>query len=183
MEFEPTPVAGAFLIRPTPSCDTRGSFSRLYCRREMLAAGLEGEFVQDSESRNSQSGTLRGLHYNAPPYEEVKLVRCTSGAIFDVLVDLRHDSPTYLTSFTTELTAANSISLYIPKGVAHGFQTLSDNATIHYKISQFYHPGRGRGVRWNDPLFAINWPDVTMRIMSDRDRSYPDYQPARVPGA
>lgn len=176
MKFVSTPIIGAVLIEPEPSRDQRGSFSRLFCRREMVSAGLTCEFVQESESWNCCAGTLRGMHFNLHPHEEVKLVRCTSGSVFDVILDLRPSSPSYLKWFNTTLCHERANAIYIPKGVAHGFQTLVDDSRVFYHISQYYEPGAGAGVRWDDPLFGISWPPTPRRVISDRDASYPDYQ-------
>lgn len=177
MIFRETPLPGAFTIELQPIKDERGSFARFFCEKEFAAAGLEARFPQWSVSRNTKKYTLRGMHYQEEPNAEVKLVRCTKGAVHDVIVDLRKNSPTYCHWFAVELTSANAIGLYVPKGMAHGFQTLSDDTEVTYYISEFHEPAAGRGVRWNDLLFNIQWPKASSIIMSDRDRSYQDFAP------
>ncbi len=177
MKLVETPLPGAFLIEPSPHADERGLFVRTWDRALFEERGLDAQLAQCSTSFNRRAGTLRGLHYQAAPAEEVKLVRCTAGAIFDVIVDLRAGSPTRLKWFGAELTAENRKQLYIPKGFAHGFQTLRDDSEVFYQISQFYRPELGRGVRWDDPAFAIAWPPAAQRLLSDKDRTYPDFAP------
>lgn len=174
MIFSPTPIPSAFLIEIEPHGDERGFFARTVCVEEFARHGLNGQFAQQSVSWNSRRGTLRGLHYQVAPYEEIKLVRVTKGAIFDVILDLRRDSAHYLRWHAVELTADNRRTLYIPKGVAHGFQTLEEGSEVFYQISQAYIPGHSYGVRWNDPAFAIDWP-LADPILSERDASYPDF--------
>ena len=166
---------GAFVIDIEKKEDERGFFARTFCEREFAELGLEARFVQCSISHNTRKGTLRGLHYQAAPFEEVKLVRCTAGALYDVIVDLRRDSPTFTKSFGVELTAHNCRMLYIPKQFAHGFQTLRDHTEILYQMTQFYSPESARGVRWNDPAFGIQWPPDE-RIINERDQKYPDFR-------
>jgi len=174
MIFEETGIEGVWLLEPERFEDERGFFARTWDREEFASRGLNPAIAQCSVSFNHKAGTLRGLHYQAAPHEEAKLVRCSSGAIFDVAVDLRPESPTYKKWFGAELSAENRAALYIPEGCAHGFLTLSDSTEIHYQISATYVPEAGRGVRWNDPAFGITWPgEVT--VMNDRDRSYPDF--------
>ena len=176
MRFDETPLRGAFVIDLEPVSDERGFFARAWCQHEFEAQGLESRLVQCSVSFNTSAGTVRGLHYQAPPHEEAKIVRCTSGAIFDVIVDLRPDSPTYAAHHSVILSAANRRILYVPRGFAHGFQTLEDNTEIYYQMSEFYDRESARGVRWNDPAFAIAWPDTDSVIISERDRTYPDFR-------
>jgi dTDP-4-dehydrorhamnose 3,5-epimerase len=171
-----TTIPGAYVLELEPRTDERGFFARTWCRHEFTRLGLEPELAQCSLSHNYRVGTLRGMHYQGKPHEEAKLVRCTAGAIFDVLLDLRPASPTYLRWFAAELTADNRKSLYVPKGVAHGFQTLVDNTEVFYQISEPYYPDLACGVRWDDSAFGIRWP-LPDPILSPRDRSYPDYQP------
>ena len=173
--FTETDLNGAFLIDTEAHEDERGFFARLWCQEEFAAHGLETRLVQCSMSYNKGAGTLRGMHYQAHPWQEVKLVRCTRGAIFDVIIDLRRESPTFTRYFGAELSAANRRMLYIPRGFAHGFQTLEDDTDVFYQMSEFYKPEYARGVRWNDPAFDIRWPDVPVRIMADRDAGYPDF--------
>ena len=172
MIFSPLPLAGAFLVEIEPRHDDRGLFARTYCSQEFASHGLPS-FVQCNTSFNSRRGTLRGLHFQAEPRPEGKLVRCTRGAIFDVMVDLRRASPTYRKWYGAELTEDNRTALFIPAGFAHGFQTLQDNCEIFYQMSEYYDGSLARGVRWNDPSLAISWP-ILPPIMSDRDASYPD---------
>jgi len=177
MRFVETQFAGLYVVELEPHCDMRGFFARTWCQNEFDSAGLESRLVQCSMSHNIRRGTLRGMHYQAPPFEEVKLVRCTSGAVHDVVIDLRRDSETYLRSFAIELTSANRRSLYIPAGFAHGFQTLVDETEVFYQMSEFFAPEHARGIRWNDPRFDIEWP-ISDPIILDRDASYPDYAAA-----
>lgn len=174
MRFTETALPGVFLIDIEPLEDDRGFFARLWCRDELARKGLASDLAQISVSFNRRRGTLRGMHYQVAPHEEVKLVRCTRGAIYDVLVDLRPGSPTYRRWMSAELTADNRRTLYVPKGVAHGFQTLTDDAEVLYQISEFHHPESARGVRWDDPAFGIEWPDQAP-ILSGRDSGYPDF--------
>jgi dTDP-4-dehydrorhamnose 3,5-epimerase len=172
-----TPIAGAHLIDPEPRADERGYFARLWSQTEFADKGLAEDFVQCNAAFNVGRATLRGLHYQVAPHQEVKLVRCVHGAIFDVLVDLRPDSPTYLRWFGKELTARNGTMLYVPHGCAHGYVTLEDRCEIFYLVSHPYHPEAERGARWNDPAFGIQWPIADGLIISAKDRGWPDYQP------
>lgn len=174
MRFEHTGLAGAYLIEPDRLTDVRGFFARTYCEHEFEAHGLEHNSVQCNISFNAKRGTLRGMHFQRPPNAEAKLVRCTSGAIFDVIIDLRKDSPTYRQWKGFELTATNRSALYIPQGFAHGFQTLKDDTEVFYQMFDFFAPDSAGGVRWDDPAFGIEWP-LSEVIMSDKDRSYPDF--------
>lgn len=173
MRFTPLGLDGAYLVQLERHEDERGFFARAWCRDEFGDHGLVSDLAQCSISRNSAAGTLRGLHFQAAPHEEAKLVRCTAGAIFDVIVDLRADSPTNAAWFGVELNADEGDALYVPKGFAHGFQTLVDNAEVLYLISDPYVPEAAAGVRWDDPAFGIEWP-LPIRTMSERDRSWPD---------
>ena len=174
MLFHETALAGTFAIEPECARDARGFFARIVSIQALEERGLVGRFGECSVSFNHRKGTLRGLHYQEAPFAETKLVRCTRGAIFDVAVDLRRDSPTFRRWIAEELSEENRRTLYIPAGCAHGFQTLSDDAEVLYMIDAPYSPAHGRGVRWNDPAFGIAWPDAD-RIMNDRDRTYPDF--------
>ena len=174
MRFTATQIEGVVIVDLDVIADERGSFSRLHCPEEFAAAGHPFTPLQTSLSRNAKAGTLRGMHYEGEPHAEAKLVRATRGAIFDVAVDLRTDSPTYLRWIGTELSAANGRALLIAKGMAHGFITLEDDTDVLYQIDRMFVPGHGRGVRWNDPAFAIEWPGPP-RVISERDASYPDY--------
>ena len=172
MIFYPLALVGAYRITLQPASDERGSFTRRFCADTFRAQGLEGDFVQRSVSFNLRAGTLRGMHFQAPPHLEVKLVRCARGAVFDVIVDLRQNSATYGQWHGEELTADNRMMLYVPKGFAHGFQTLVDDTEVDYEISPAYVPGADRGFRFDDPSLGIAWP-VEAAIMSDRDKSLP----------
>jgi dTDP-4-dehydrorhamnose 3,5-epimerase len=169
MIFTETTLEGAFLIEPERRQDERGFFARTWCQSEFAAAGLQIDWVQCNISFSRERGTLRGMHYQARPYEEAKLVRCTMGVIYDVIIDLRPDSPSFRQWQSVELTADNRLMLFIPKGLAHGFQTLTDETEVFYQMSQFYAPEYARGVRWDDPAFKISWP-AEKRIISQQDR-------------
>jgi len=171
MIFTETKLRGAVNIEPEFQEDERGFFTRSFCRREFEAHGLNGQFVQCDISFNKKKGTLRGMHYQVAPHEEAKLVRCTMGAIFDVIIDLRHDSPTFKQWAAVELTAENRKMIYVPEGLAHGFQTLADDTEVFYQMTEFYNPESTCGVRWNDPVFEIKWPPDE-RIISPKDRQY-----------
>lgn len=173
MRFAEIELKGAYVIEPTPASDERGFFARTFCAEEFARRGLSCSMAQCSTSFNERQGTLRGLHYQAPPYGEEKLVRVTMGAIFDVIVDLRAGSATFGRWFGLVMSAENRRMLYIPRGFAHGFQTLQDNSEVFYQISSFYRPAASRGIRWNDPDLAITWPDPHNTIMSERDRDLP----------
>lgn len=175
MIFRKTALKGAYLIEPEPLADERGFFARTFCRREFESHGLNPNLVQCSVSYNARTGTLRGMHYQAPPHEEAKLIRCTSGAIYDVIIDLRRDSPTFRHWTSAELTGENRLMLYVPEGFAHGFQTLRDATEVMYQISVFHQPESARGVRWDDTAFRVDWPPA-QRVISERDRHYPDFQ-------
>lgn len=175
MIFAKTKLSGAFLIEPHRLEDDRGFFARTWCRREFEEHGLDPRVVQCNVSFNSKKGTLRGMHYQEKPHEEAKLVRCTAGAIYDVILDLRSDSSTYLEWIAVELTASNRLTLYVPAGFAHGFQTLVADTEVFYQMSEFYVRESARGVRWNDPMFGIEWP-WDDRTISERDRTYPDFE-------
>jgi dTDP-4-dehydrorhamnose 3,5-epimerase len=168
--FTETPIGGAFVIELEPHRDVRGFFARTFDAEELARRGLEGRIAQASISYNERRGTLRGMHYQVAPHEETKLVRCTRGAIVDVIADVREASPTRGKWFATELTFENRRMLYIPRGVAHGFQTLVDGSEIEYLISEAHHPESARGFRWDDPSFAIEWP-VGEKIVSEGDQA------------
>ena len=177
MRFVETTLPGAFLIELEQREDERGSFARTWCRDEFAAHGLSTEVAQCSLSRNTRAGTLRGLHFQAAPHQEVKLVRCTRGAIFDVIVDLRPGSETEGRWLGVELSGESGRTLYVPKGFAHGFQTLVDDSEVLYMMSDAYVPEASTGVRWDDPAFGIEWPEATERTISERDLAWPDYRP------
>jgi dTDP-4-dehydrorhamnose 3,5-epimerase len=174
MKFQPLSLDGAYTIELEPLADERGTFARTFCRHEFEARGLDAHIAQCSISYNRRRGTLRGMHYQVAPFEETKLVRCARGAIYDVIVDLRAGSATRMQWAAAELSADNRRMLYVPAGFAHGFQTLTDDSEVFYQISEWYSPEHARGVRWNDDAFAIRWA-LTDPIISDKDRSYPDW--------
>ena len=172
MIFHRLRLDGAYRIEPQAIADERGSFVRRFCAETFRAHGLESDLVQRSVSFNLRAGTLRGMHFQAPPHLEAKLVRCTRGALFDVIVDLREGSPTYGQWHAEELSSENRLMLYVPKGFAHGFQTLADNTEVDYEITPAYVPGADRGFRFDDAVLAINWPTAGI-IVSDRDKALP----------
>jgi dTDP-4-dehydrorhamnose 3,5-epimerase len=185
MIFTETKLKGAFIIEPEPLEDERGFFARTFCRKEFESYGLNPKVVQCNVSYNKKGGTLRGMHYQDAPYEEAKLVSCISGAIYDVIIDLRLESPTYCQWFAATLYGFNFSThppihpsthklLYIPEGFAHGFLTLTDNTEVFYQMSEFYMPEYARGVRWDDVAFSIKWPS-DIHIISEKDRNYPDF--------
>jgi dTDP-4-dehydrorhamnose 3,5-epimerase len=174
MIFTPTRLTGAYIIEPQPIEDQRGFFARTFCRKEFAEHDLKTELVQCNISFNKKKGTLRGMHYQAAPYQEAKLVRCTAGAIYDVIIDLRPDSATYTQWVSVELNADNRKMLYVPEDFAHGFLTLTEDTEIFYQMAQFYAPGAARGLRWNDPAFGIDWPE-NITTISSRDQDYPDF--------
>jgi dTDP-4-dehydrorhamnose 3,5-epimerase len=175
MRIVETPLAGVFMLEPEKLGDERGFFARVWCSDELAARGLCSSWVQSSISFNEKAGTLRGMHYQAPPHEETKLVTCTAGAVFDVVVDLRRGRSTFLEWFGVELTSGNNTTLYIPRGLAHGFVTLEDASMVEYHMSESFHPETTQGVRWDDPAFGIQWPREP-GIMSLRDREHPDFE-------
>lgn len=175
MIFRETRLKGAYLVELERREDERGFFARGWCGKEAAAHGLRGEMVQANVSYNKESGTLRGMHYQVAPYREVKLVRCVRGGIYDVIVDLRPTSPTFRQWVGVELTQENGSMLYVPEDFAHGFQTLRDDTEVNYLVSQFYTPEAERGLRFNDPEFGIQWPETRERIISEKDRNWPDF--------
>lgn len=172
--FAETEIKGAFVIEPEFLADERGFFTRSFCRNEFRDHGLETSIVQCNISYNKKKGTIRGMHYQVKPYEEAKIVSCTKGAIYDVLLDLRKDSETFSQWVGIELNDKNFTMLYAPKGCAHGFQTLKDDTIVYYQMTEFFHPECARGVRWDDPSFGIQWPDGD-RIISEKDRQFAEY--------
>jgi dTDP-4-dehydrorhamnose 3,5-epimerase len=176
--FRETALGGAFVVELERIEDERGYFARTFCAREFREHGLTAEVVQANTSFNRRKGTLRGLHFQAAPHEEAKLVRCTRGAVYDVIVDLRPSSPTFRRWVSVELTAENGTMLFVPEGFAHGYQTLEDDTETAYLMTAYYEPSAGRGVRWDDPAFGIDWPGVEERTINERDRSWPDFNPA-----
>ena len=172
MIFRETKLNGVFVIEPERLKDERGFFARTWCQKDFTDKGLNPTVVQCSLSFNTKRGTLRGMHYQVAPHEEAKLVRCTMGTIYDVVLDLRPASPTYRQWAAEELSAENRRMMYVPPGFAHGFQTLVDSTEVFYQISEFYHPELSRGVRWDDPAFGVDWP-LPPSAISDKDLSYP----------
>jgi dTDP-4-dehydrorhamnose 3,5-epimerase len=179
LTFQETAVESAFIIDPEKREDDRGFFARTWCVDEFAAHGLHPRFVQGNVGHSAARGTLRGLHYQVPPHEEAKLVRCTAGAVWDVVVDVRPDSPTFGRWVGVELSSANHRMLYVPEGCAHGYQALEDGSEVFYLVTNFYAPGHERGVRFDDPFFGIEWPLPVSRV-SDKDRSHPDFNPGEV---
>jgi len=175
MKFTPTPLEGAFIIDLEPKGDERGFFARVFCQEEFTQHGLEPHIFQANCSLSKEKGTLRGLHYQLPPFEETKLVRCLSGAIYDVILDLRKNSSTFGKSYGEILTPENRRMLYVPRGFAHGFLTLEPNSEILYMVSASYSQIHERGIRWNDPNFTIAWP-IVPRVISERDQSHKDFE-------
>ena len=175
MLFQPLQLAGAAVVKMERNNDERGFFARTVCAREFSAHGLPAEFVQSSISWNARRGTTRGLHFQWPPSHEGKLVRCLRGAIFDVLLDLRPHEPTYLRSQTVMLDEDNRDAVFMPPGIAHGFQTLVDDTEVLYQMTDFHAPALAAGVRWNDPTFGIAWPITDAVVIAARDAAYPDF--------
>ena len=178
MIFTPTAIEGVVIVEPEKRLDERGYFARTWCAREFAEQGLTTPFVQSNISYNRRRGTLRGMHYDVSPHEEIKLVRCTRGALFDVAIDLRSSSPTYRRHVAVTLTPEGGNMLYIPAGFAHGFLTLADDTEVCYLMAPYYVPRPTRGVRWNDPAFGIEWP-IPVAVVSERDAAYPDYSDER----
>lgn len=174
MIFVPTALQGAFIVELERREDERGFFARTWCRREFEERGLSADLAQCNVSYSRCRGTLRGMHWQADPYGETKLIRCTRGSIWDAIVDLRTDSPTYTEHLGVELSAQSGRALYVPEGMAHGFVTLEDECEVSYQMSQFHEPAAARGIRWNDPAFGIVWP-VRNPILHPRDAAYPDF--------
>jgi dTDP-4-dehydrorhamnose 3,5-epimerase len=179
MIFSETKLKGAYTLELKKIEDERGFFARSWCQKEMEEHGLTAQVVQTNVSFNPEKGTLRGMHYQVAPYEESKLVRCTRGAIFDVIIDLRPDSPTYKQWYGAELTADNYKMMFVPEGFAHGYLTLEDNSEVTYQVSQFYAPGAEQGIRWDDPAFSIEWP-ITPQLISEKDKAHPDFKDEMV---
>ena len=180
MKFEETSLKDAWIIDLESFVDARGYFARAFCANEFQAHGIDPKFVQCNLSHNHQAGTLRGMHIQNAPVEESKLIRCIRGALYDVIIDLRPTSPTYLMHFGVELTADNKRMLYVPKGFAHGFQTLQDDTEAMYMIDEFYTPEHQRGFRYNDPIFAIDWP-LPVEVISEKDSAWPLFETLQTP--
>jgi dTDP-4-dehydrorhamnose 3,5-epimerase len=177
MIVKETPLKGAFVIEPERFEDDRGFFARAWSEQELAGRGAEARFVEGNLSHNHRRGTLRGLHYQAAPHGQAKLVRCTRGSVFDVGVDLRPGSPTFRRWVGVELSAANRLMLYLPAEFAHGYLALEDDTEVYYLVTHPYAPESGRGARWDDPAFRIEWPEVGALILNERDRTYSDFQP------
>jgi len=175
MLFSEVPLADAWVIDIEPVGDQRGFFSRVWCKREFEKLGLKTDLAQANVAFNEKKGTLRGMHFQCAPYQEVKVVRCTRGAIYDVIVDIRKNSATYGKWYGVELTQENSRMLYVPEGFAHGYQTLVDKSEIFYMVSEYYTPGSEGGLRWDDPRFGIEWPEEAHRLISDKDKNWLDF--------
>ena len=175
MKFIKTKLEGAFIIEPELVKDERGFFARLWCQKEFAKHGLNRNLAQISIAFNQKKGTVRGMHFQKSPYKEAKLVRCTSGAIYDVIIDLRPASKTYKQWVSVEITSKSYKMIYVPEGFAHGYQTLEDNTEVIYHMSEFFTPEYYSGVRWNDPVFNIKWPYTEKIIISDKDKSYPNF--------
>jgi dTDP-4-dehydrorhamnose 3,5-epimerase len=175
MIFSETGLPGAYVIDLDRIEDERGFFARAWCERELTEHGLESRIAQCNTSFNKRQGTLRGMHFQRSPHQEVKLIRCIRGSLFDVIIDLRPDSVGYKRWIGVELTADNRRMLYVPRGFAHGFQTLEDDTETFYMVSEFYMPGAEAGVRWDDPVFGIEWPHGDPTEISDKDRHWPDF--------
>jgi len=179
MIFKELELKGAFLVEVKKIEDERGFFGRAWCRNEFVEHGLNPDFVQLNTSFSRKRGTIRGMHYQVDPYQEVKFIRCTRGRIWDVIIDLRPGSPTFMKWTGNELSADNYRMVYVPENFAHGFMTLEDNSEVYYPVSQFYTPGAERGLRYNDPQFEIVWP-VEATMVSDKDRNHEDFSPERL---
>lgn len=176
MRFSPLAVSGARLVEAEPHVDDRGSFARAWCRREFAGAGLDVDFVQANVARSRAAGTLRGLHWQEEPHAEAKLVRCTRGAVYDVIADVRPGSPTFLEWSGVELEAGDGRQVFVPAGCAHGYQALREGTEIFYMVSAYYAPESERGIRWDDPAFEVEWPMAPTEV-SDKDRSWPAFEP------
>lgn len=180
MKFTPTPIPGVHTVEYQRFHDDRGFFAPVWIAETFAKHGLEHQILQTSVAYNKFRGTIRGLHYQVPPFQEVKIVRVIRGAVFDVAVDLRRDSPTFKRWVGITLDAENCRMAYLPAGIAHGYQTLTDDAEVLYTVSARYSPEHARGVRWNDPAFGIEWPLDVPPIINERDRTYPDFDPTAV---
>jgi len=179
MIFTETPISGAFRVELEPHRDDRGFFARAWCREEFAAHDLSASFVQANLALSHEAGTLRGLHYQTAPHQEAKFFRCLRGAAYDVIVDLRPDSPTFLQWHAERLTATQRNALYVPEGCAHGYQTLEDDTELFYQVTAAYTPGAEQGIRYDDPAFEIEWPR-SVTALSDKDRSWPNFEPEKI---
>ena len=180
MKFRETTIAGAWLVQPEPRVDSRGHFARLWCREEFARHNLRADFVQCNNSFSIETATLRGLHWQSAPHGEVKLVSCTRGRVFDAIVDVRPESPTFLKWFGVELSSDNRTMVYVPEGCAHGYLTLADNSEVVYPVTAAYDAAAERGLRWDDPAIGIAWP-VQPLVISDKDRAWPNWKSERSP--
>src|ERR1043166_3099622 len=172
MKFEGTDFNGLYVITPEPFTDSRGSFARVFCKSEFRQIGHEKEFVQLNHSWNTNKGLIRGIHYQVPPFSEIKLIRCIRGAVYDVVVDVRKNSPTFLKHFALEMSEQNKKMIYVPEGFAHGFQTLTDDAELLYHHTEYYRPGAEGGIRFDDPFLGVDWP-LEVSVISERDSTHP----------
>lgn len=179
MRFIETPINDCFVIEAEPHEDARGLFARMWCAQEFAEASLPASYVQSSLSRNPELATVRGMHFQQPPSKEGKLVRCTRGGVFDVIVDIRHNSSTFLTAYSVDLTAQNLRAVFIPPGCAHGFQTIVEDTDVLYQMTDYYAPKLSTGFRWDDPALGIKWP-LPVSLISSRDREYPDLDESRL---
>jgi dTDP-4-dehydrorhamnose 3,5-epimerase len=175
MKFTETKIAGVYVIELERHEDDRGWFARAWCRKEFAAHGLPADLAQTNLSHNTQRGTVRGMHFQTAPYAEAKLIRCIAGAVHDIALDLRPESPTFKQSVAIELSADNGRAVFLPEGIAHGFQTLTDDATLFYQMSAPYVPEAASGVRWNDAAFQIEWP-IVEAIVCERDQAFKDFE-------
>lgn len=179
MKFTETKLKGSYVIEIENRKDDRGSFGRAWCMNEFREHGLNGNVCQINTSFTIKKGTVRGMHFQVDPYQETKLLRCTKGRIYDVMVDLRPESPTFLQWFGIELSDDNYKMVYVPENFAHGFISLVDNCEVYYPVTQFYTPGAERGIRWNDPSLKIEWP-VPVEVVSEKDKNHPDFSLERL---
>jgi len=175
MQFKETTLTGAYIIEVEPKGDERGFLARTFCKKEFASRGLETEVAQANLSFNAKKGTLRGMHFQVPPFGEAKLVQCLQGSVYDVIIDLRPDSETHRHWLAVEMSADDKKMLYIPEGFAHGFQALEDECVLYYLMFEFFAPEYARGVRWDDPAFGIKWP-LPDPVISEKDRQWPDYE-------
>ncbi len=175
MIFSKTRLKGVFIIELEKHEDERGYFARAWCKKEFKASGLNSNLAQANTALSLHKGTLRGMHYQIAPYQETKIIRCIRGAVFDVVIDLRPNSISYCEWLGVELSSENHTMLYVPEGFAHGYQTLKNNAEVFYLVSQFYAPDAERGVRWDDPVFNIEWPETSDLVISEKDNNWPDF--------
>jgi dTDP-4-dehydrorhamnose 3,5-epimerase len=175
MIFKKTKLKGVFIIELEKHEDERGYFARVWCKNELKVNGLNSNLAQANTALSLQKGTLRGIHYQIAPYEETKIIRCIRGAVFDVVIDLRPNSITYCEWFGVKLSSDNHTMLYVPEGFAHGYQTLENYSEVFYLVSQIYTPGAEKGVRWDDPVFNIKWPEMSDLVISEKDKNWPDY--------